>query len=170
MRRQVVKLSAVLVTSLVLLAFTVTTAFAAAPHFISASASINGGGSLVVSWKEAGLGDNLLIHYTISADATATYVCVNGGNHNPSASNKTTVSGPVSASGTFSSGKNGNITASLSAGPPSAGGFSCPNGQKLELALVTYSNITLTDTTNNISVDLGTRSSGCLLPNVKGAC
>jgi len=169
MRRQVVKLSAVLVTSLVMLAFSVTTAFAAAPHFISASASIGNGGVLVVSWKEAGLGDNQLIAYTVSADATATYVCVNGGNHNPSASNKTTVSGPVSASGSFSSGKNGNITASLSAAPPSAPDF-CPNGQKTELALVTYTNITLTDTTNNISVDLGTRSSGCLLPNVTGAC
>ena len=79
-------------------------------------------------------------------------------------------SGPVSASGSFSSGKNGNITASLTAAPPSAGSFSCPNGQKLRLALVTYTNITLTDTTNNIPVNLGTRSSGCLLPNVTGAC
>jgi hypothetical protein len=146
-----------------------STAFAAAPHFINASASISGGGNLVVSWKEAGLGDNQLIHYVVTADATATYVCVNGGNHNPSASNKTTVSGPVSASGTFSSGKNGNITASLSAAPPSAPDF-CPNGQKTELALVTYSNITLADTTNGITVNLGTRSSGCLLPNVTGAC
>jgi hypothetical protein len=166
--RQLRRLGSACVLAIALLALTISTAFAAAPHFISASASINGG-NLVVSWKEAGLGDNQLIHYTVSADATATYVCVNGGNHNPSASNKTTVSGPVSASGTFSSGKNGNITASLSAAPPSAPDF-CPNGQKTELALVTYTNITLTDTTNNISVTLGTRSSGCLLPNVTGAC
>jgi len=167
--RQLRRLGSACVLAIALLALTISTAFAAAPHFISASASINGGGNLVVSWKEAGLGDNQLIHYTVSADATATYVCVNGGNHNPSASNKTTVSGPVSASGTFSSGKNGNITASLSAAPPSAPDF-CPNGQKTELALVTYTNITLTDTTNDISVTLGTRSSGCLLPNVTGAC
>jgi hypothetical protein len=167
--RQLRRLGSACVLAIALLALTISTAFAAAPHFINASASINGGGNLVVSWKEAGLGDNQLIHYTVSADATATYVCVNGGNHNPSASNKTTVSGPVSASGTFSSGKNGNITASLSAAPPSAPDF-CPNGQKTELALVTYSNIALTDTTNNISVTLGTRSSGCLLPNVTGAC
>jgi hypothetical protein len=167
--RQLRRLGSACVLAIALLALTVSTAFAAAPHFINASASINGGGNLVVSWKEAGLGDNQLIHYTVSADATATYVCVNGGNHNPSASNKTTVSGPVSASGTFSSGKNGNITASLSAAPPSAPDF-CPNGQKTELALVTYSSITLTDTTNGITVNLGTRSSGCLLPNVTGAC
>ena len=168
--RSLRRLGSACVLAIALCGLTMSTVFAAAPHFISASVSIGNGGSLVVSWKEAGLGDNQLIHYTVSADATATYVCVNGGNHNPSASNKTTVSGPVSASGTFSSGKNGNITASLSAGPPSAGSFSCPNGQKLELAVVTYTNITLTDTTNDISVNLGTRSSGCLLPNVKGAC
>jgi hypothetical protein len=167
--RSLRRLGSACVLAIALCGLTMSTAFAAAPHFINASASISGGGNLVVSWKEAGLGDNQLIHYVVTADATATYVCVNGGNHNPSASNKTTVSGPVSASGTFSSGKNGNITASLSAAPPSAPDF-CPNGQKTELALVTYSNITLADTTNGITVNLGTRSSGCLLPNVTGAC
>jgi hypothetical protein len=41
--------------------------------------------------------------------------------------------------------------ASLSAGPISAGGFSCPGGQRLVLASVSYTNIVLTDTTNNVS-------------------
>jgi hypothetical protein len=157
-------------TTLLILALSMSNAFAASPHFISASASVDSSGNLVVSWKEAGLGDNVLINYMTSASATATYVCVNGGQHNPSASNKTTVSGPVSASGAFNSGKNGNITASLTAAPPSAGSFSCPPGQSLELASVTYDNVTLTDQTNNISVSLGSVSSGCLLPKVKGAC
>jgi len=170
MRRQLLKLSAVLVGTLAILAFTVSTAFAANAHFISTSASLDGSGNLVVSWKESGLGDNQLIDYTVSANATATYVCVNGGNKNPSASNKTTVNGPVSASGSFNSGKNGNITASLTASPPSAGSFSCPSGQKLALASVSYTDIALTDTTNNVAVTFGPLSSGCLLPNVKGAC
>jgi hypothetical protein len=101
----------------------------------------------------------------------ATYVCVNKGGGNPTAQNKTTVSGPVSAEGTFNSGKNGQITASLTLGPPSAGGFTCPPGQSLQLALASYSNITLTDTTNGIPAPIpGTVSSGCLLPNVRGAC
>jgi hypothetical protein len=33
-----------------------------------------------------------------------------------------------------------------------------------------YTNVTLTDTTNNVSIFLGDFSSGCLLPNVRGAC
>ncbi|HBY92561.1 MAG: hypothetical protein M5U01_31900 [Ardenticatenaceae bacterium] len=134
------------VTSLV-----VPAALAANPHFINASANLDQNGNLVVSWKEAGLGDNQLIDYTASADATATYACINGGGKHPQATNKETVSGPVSASGTFSSGKNGQITASLTVPPPDKGDFSCPPGQRLVLASVSYTNVSITDTTNGIT-------------------
>jgi hypothetical protein len=138
-------------------------------HFVRASGSLNNNGSLTVSFKEAGLGTNQLINYTLTADATATYVCVNRGGANPSAQNKTTVAGPVSASGTFNSGKNGQVTASLTVSPPPSD-ISCPPGQSLELASVSYTNVTLTDTTNTVTITLGDFSSGCLLPNVRGAC
>jgi len=145
-------------------------ALAVSPHFVSANATVSGT-NLVVSFKEAGLGTNQLITYQATADATATYVCVNRGGANPSASNKTTVSGPVSATGTFSSGKNGQVTASLTLNPPSAGSFSCPAGQSLEIAQVTYTNVAITDTTNGITEPIpGTFSTGCLLPDVRGAC
>jgi hypothetical protein len=147
-----------------------TAAVAVSPHFINASAQLSGA-NLVVSFKEAGLGTNALIAYTANADATATYVCVNKGGGNPSASNKTTVSGPVSASGTFSSGKNGNVTASLTLTPPGPGSFSCPPGQSQAIAQVTYTNVSITDTTNAVTEPIpGTFSTGCLLPNVRGAC
>jgi hypothetical protein len=146
-------------------------ALAVSPHFINASAEISGA-NLVVSFKEAGLGTNQLITYTANADATATYVCVNKGGANPSASNKTTVSGPVSATGTFSSGKNGNVTASLTlTPPPPPSTFSCPPGQQQATAEVTYTNVSITDSTNGITEPIpGTFSTGCLLPNVRGAC
>jgi hypothetical protein len=139
------------------------------PHFIRASGSQNNDGSLTVSFKEAGLGTNQNIDYELTADATATYVCVNRGGANPSAQNKTTVAGPVSASGTFNSGKNGQVTASLTVDPPPSD-ISCPPGQSLELASVSYTNVVLTDTTNNVSIELDDFASGCLLPNVRGAC
>src|SRR5262245_52855734 len=141
-------------------------------HFITSDASVNQvTGTLTCSWKEAGLGNNQLISYTCSADGTATYVCVNNGGGNPSAKNKTTVSGPVSASGKFSSGKNGQVTASLTVSPPGPGTFSCPSGQDLELAQVSYTNVVITDNTNGITEpESGTFSTGCLLPNVRGAC
>ncbi|TNC23232.1 hypothetical protein FG385_22490 [Amycolatopsis alkalitolerans] len=135
-----------------------------------ADATLNANGTLTVAFKEAGLGNNQNITYVLSADATATYVCVNRGGANPSASNKTEVSGPVSATGTFNSGKNGQITASLTVSPPPTS-LTCPPGQSLQLAQVTYTNVTLTDTTNGIPAPIeGTFSSGCLLPNVRGAC
>ncbi len=156
--------------ALLMLVLAVSAAFADSPHFISASASVSGA-NLNVSFKEAGLGNNVSITYVATADATATYVCVNGGNKNPSASNKETVSGPVSATGTFSSGKNGTISQTLTLSPPSAGSFSCPSGQKLELAEASYTNVAITDTTNGITEPIpGTFSTGCLLPNVRGAC
>ena len=140
-------------------------------HFIRANASLNNQtGNLTVSFKEAGLGANQNINYVLSADATATYVCVNRGGANPSAQNKTTVAGPVSASGTFNSGKNGQVTASLTVSPPPSD-ITCPPGQSLELASASYMNVVLTDITNNVSIAIpGTFSTGCLLPNVRGAC
>ena len=144
-------------------------AFAQNEHFIFARGSLNSNGTLTVNFKEAGLGTNQLINYTLTADATATYVCVNRGGANPSASNKTAVAGPVISTGTFNSGKNGQVTASLTVSPPFED-IGCPPGQTQELASVTYTNVVLTDTTNNVSISLGDFSSGCLLPRVRGAC
>ena len=131
-------------------------AFADAPKFHSATSSVNNAGALVVNWDERGLG-NLNIDYTLTADASAVYACINGGGNHPQAANKETVNAEVSASGSFEP-KNGRIVASLAAGPPSAGAFSCPNGQRLVLASVSYTNITLTDTTNGVSTPVADAS------------
>jgi hypothetical protein len=165
MRRIFFVLAAVFATA----AITVPAATAVSPHFVSAKGTLNGDGTLTVSFKEAGLGTNQNIDYTLTANGTATWVCVNKGGANPSAQNKTTVNGPVSASGSFNSGKNGNVTASLTVSPPPSD-ITCPNGQRLELASVSYTDVVLTDVTNGIIVPLGDFSSGCLLPNVRGAC
>jgi len=125
-------------------------AWAQNPHFIKVTATLDDGNA-VVSWKEAGLGDNQQINYVASADGTATYNCVNNGGQCPNAANKVTVSGPVTATGTFTSGKNGQITASLTLLPPGPGDFSCPSGQTLTLSEVSFSNIKITDTTTGIT-------------------
>jgi len=145
-------------------------ALAANPHFISEGTdSINSSGALVATgFKEAGLGSTTTTEkITLSADASATYACINGGGKHPSASNKETVSGPVSASGNFPV-RNGQTTGgSIAAGPPSAGTFSCPSGQKLVLAFVSYTNVLLTGLAGDTSSlpDV----SACLFPGV-GIC
>jgi hypothetical protein len=139
------------VAAVAMLAFGAVSA-SAAPHFMSASDAVADSGALVVSWDEAGLG-NGNIDYTVTADATAQYACINGGSKNPSAANKRSFVGQVSGGGSFQS-KNGRVQASLTAGPLSNDGFTCPSGQRLVLASVSYSNVVLTDTTNGVSITL----------------
>lgn len=129
----------VLITLVVLLMASL--AFAQNPHFIKASASgPDSSGDLTVNFKLAGLGANETITITATADATAVYACQNNGGNFPSDPKKQEVSGPVSASGDFTSGKNGQITDSLTLSPP-ASTLSCPPGQNLVLASVSYSNV-----------------------------
>jgi hypothetical protein len=148
-------------SGLLLALWTAGAAVAAPPqtsgaHFMSTSASINANGSLVVSFDEAGVGTSS-IDYTLTADAAATYACINGGGNHPQAANKETLSSSVSGGATFEP-KHGRVTGSVSAGPISAGSFSCPSGQTLVLASVSYSSIVLTDTQNGVSVSLGSIS------------
>jgi hypothetical protein len=126
-------------------------AWAASPHFVGTVSATLAGSDARICWKEAGLGANQNINYEASGQATATYVCVNGGLECPNAANKKTVNGPVSTPATISSDKNGSITACLTVNPPSAGSFSCPPGQTLKLSRVSYTNLQIADLTNNIS-------------------
>src|SRR5262249_25153886 len=124
-----------------------------AAHFNRASATLTDTGTLVVDFKEAGLGDTVTITEQVTANATATYACQNNGGNFPSDPKKTTVSGPVPASGDFPSGKNGQITASLTVQPPALpADFSCPPGQHVVLVAVSYTDIALTDTNNGVTV------------------
>jgi len=124
-------------------------AWAAAPKFHAATSSVNNAGALVVNFDERGLG-NENIDYTLTADATALYACLNRGGKHPQAANKEAFEGQVSTGGSFEA-KNGRVVASLTTGPLLAPQFTCPSGQNRVLAAVSYTNIVLTDTTNNVS-------------------
>lgn len=64
-------------------------AHAGSPHFVDDTvAVVADGGTLTVSGKEAGLGNELQVHVV----ATATAECVNPGGNKPSAANKQVVS------------------------------------------------------------------------------
>jgi hypothetical protein len=147
--RRVLKLA--LLVAIATLTWAAAASATSGAHFFSATGSVNDDGALVVAWDEAGVGQQQ-VNYTLSADATATYACINGGGNHPKAANKETKQDQVNAGGTFNP-DNGRVEGSLTAGPLSAGSFSCPSGQELVLACVTYSNIVLTDTTNNVSTE-----------------
>src|SRR5262245_50813434 len=53
-------------------------------------------GGLLVSFTEVGIGPLTSVSYTVTADASATYACVNNGGQTPDAANKQGFGGPVS--------------------------------------------------------------------------
>src|SRR6266571_2817625 len=122
------RVTMVLILLLALMGLTMQAALASTSgaHFFSATASVNDGGALVVSWDETGLG-NENINYTLNADSTAVYACINNGGQHPKASNKESVNGSVSTGGSFQS-KNGRVQGSLTAGPLTDPSFTCPSG------------------------------------------
>ena len=126
-------------------------------HFFSdTTASIASSGALIVHIDEAGLGTGET-NYSLTAEASATYACINGGGNHPKAANKETFNEELSV-GTTQKPKHGRVQADMSAGPLSAGSFTCPGGQKLVLAAVSYTHIVLTDTSNNVTDNLGSLS------------
>jgi len=136
-------------------------------HFFSTSSSVADNGALSVAWDEAGVGQQQ-VDYTLNADATALYACINNGGHNPKASNKRTFNGTVSATGTFDP-TNGRVHGSFTAGPLTEPSFTCPSGQTRVLAQATYTNILLTDTTNNVATNVAD-ASRCFYPNIPNLC
>jgi hypothetical protein len=138
------KLSILTLTMIALSSFMAITVWAVSPHFINCSASgVNSDGSLNVCFKIAGLGTNQTLTVTASATADAVYGCLNHGQQCPNAANKVEVKADVSASGQFTSGKNGQITACLTVDPPPTT-LTCPNGQELVLVSVSYTDVKVT--------------------------
>jgi hypothetical protein len=112
-------------------------AWAGNPHFVTVSAARTDN-SLIVSGKEAGLGDEEQVHIVVNATAE----CINKGNHHPKAENKES----VSSEGTFPV-QNGKANFSLTLTAAFQPECSPP-------MTVVFTNVTVADTTNNLFVTL----------------
>jgi hypothetical protein len=122
------------------LVLTTSAGWAGSPHFVADTVTaICSGNTLTVVGKEAGLGDEDQVHIVI----TATALCINGGGNHPKAVNKTS----VSAGDNFPV-QNGKADFSLTATATFQPDCNPP-------MTVEFTNITVTDTTNNISRNLG---------------
>jgi hypothetical protein len=114
-------------------------AWAGSPHFVTLSATRTDN-SLTVSGKEAGLGDEETVHIVV----TGTAECINKGEKHPKAANKES----LSEEGTFPV-QNGKAIFSLTLTASFQPECSPPMS-------VVFSNVTVTDTGNNISAKFGT--------------
>jgi hypothetical protein len=143
-----------------------TAALAVSPHFISATGVLNADGEYVASFKEAGLGNDQTISYILSAGSGTqfTYQCYTKSNNAPSGSPNNVFPSTLQTGGTFNSGKNGQITASLTLVPQPDEGCQ-GGGLKLCLVYVNYQNVVLTDTTTPVSVNLPSRTDTYIAPN-----
>jgi hypothetical protein len=166
MRQTKMKRNIVLALVIGAVAALATVAWAGA-NFKSATGTVNDTGALVVSFDESGLG-NENVDYTLTADATALYACINKGGKNPSAANKQSFEDQLAGGASFEP-KNGRVQGDITVGPLPAPGFTCPSGQTRILAHVSYSNIVLTDTTNNKSITVAD-TSRCLRSDIPGLC
>ena len=81
-----------LVLALTTAAVSVLPALAGNPHFVTVSAT-RSGNTLIITGKEAGLGDEQQVSIEVNASAS----CINPGDNHPKAGNKES----VSATGTF---------------------------------------------------------------------
>jgi hypothetical protein len=127
------------VAAIITAAIFAATALAGSPHFIrSATVVTVDGNTLTVSGKEAGLGDEAQIHVVL----TATAECVNPGGNHPKAANKAS----VTAAGDFPV-QNGKADFTLSATATFQPECSPPMS-------VTFTDISVVDTTNGISLDV----------------
>ena len=134
--RRILALSA---TALAALFLVIPAAWAGSPHFVDSTVTATRtGNTLTVSGKEAGLGDEAQVHIVVSATA----LCINGGGNHPKAVNKESVSNE----GTFPV-QNGKADFSLSL----TAVFQPPCSPPMT---VEFTNVSVTDTTNGISVNL----------------
>lgn len=112
-------------------------AWAGSPHFVTVSATRTDN-TLTVSGKEAGLGDEEQVHIVVSATAE----CINKGEKHPKAENKESLSKEENVP--VQNGKaNFSIELTASFQPECAPPMT-----------VAFTNVTVTDTTNKISVKL----------------
>lgn len=126
------RFSILAILALAVAALSVSIAWAGSPHFVSVSATREGN-TLVVSGKEAGLGNEEQVHIEV----TATAECINGGENHPKAANKETV-----GEGKDEPVQNGKaefeitLKSNLSCSPPMT---------------IRWSHVVVEDTTNNIT-------------------
>ena len=130
------RLPLVIVLALSSLALAVPVALAGSPHFVDDTVTATrSGDSLIVSGKEAGLGDEAQVHIVVSATA----LCINPGGNHPKAVNKQS----LSSEGDFPV-QNGKANFSLTLTATFQPECSPP-------MTVQYTDVSVTDTTNGIS-------------------
>jgi hypothetical protein len=169
--RKIGQLSLAIAAALAVVGGLASPAYADFPHFKSASVSLASSSAtaaglgtlstasaatelpdLLYVWTEVGIGKPDVV-YRLETVVTATFGCVNSGGNHPKATNKATVTAPLQTTVELAADQNGRISGNvvLDTGSVSPTGLSCPTGQTLVALSATFTNNTITDTTNGVT-------------------
>ena len=169
--RKIGQLSLAIAAALAVVGGLASPAYADFPHFKSASVSLASSSAtaaglgtlstasaatelpdLLYVWTEVGIGKPDVV-YRLETVVTATFGCVNSGANHPKATIKATVTAPLQTTVELAADQNGRISGNvvLDTGSVSPTGFSCPTGQTLVALSATFTNNTITDTTNGVT-------------------
>jgi len=105
-----------------------------------------------VTWKEVGIWREGTVHNVVTAEASATYVCLEAGQAR--VADRQNVDDFLSVEGDFASTKGGFASGSLTLKPPGPGMFSCAPGERLQLVCARYTQLSCKDDTYAISSEL----------------
>jgi hypothetical protein len=144
-RKGVVAIPTAAIVASALLLMAPMLAAAASPHFIGTpQIGKNPNGSLTANFKASGLANVVSAAFLTSSGGTATLQCENKGGNDPEP--KEVDFGPLQGQTTFIQPRNGQITATVSIGPPPLPTASqiCPNPNwSVQLVSLTYDNVVL---------------------------
>lgn len=132
------------------LAFVAVAASADSPHFVKGpTASLDGDGNYVVSFKEVGLGNQPITYSLTATEATFTFQCFNPAGNKPQGAPNGQSFSNISTFTTLDP-RNGQITGSITMSPQK-GDASCQgNAMKLCLIAVDYKGVQFTEETTPI--------------------
>lgn len=128
-------------------------AVADSPHFITATGSLDSTNDYNASFKEAGLGNTPITYDLTAQTETFTFQCFTKSGNTPKGA-PNSVSFSSATQQTTITPRNGQITAIIEL-VPQVDGASCQGGGlKLCLIAADYEGVILTDTTDEVSVNL----------------
>jgi hypothetical protein len=133
------------------------------PHFIDSKTrcAIEPDADFSCSFKESGLGDTETT-YTFEGTANIECTCVTNSGQCPQAANKESLSQDTSTDATFDP-KNGTVSATMTLTAPECPASdppTCGRGQSFEVSSISYTGISLTDTTHGVTASTVPETAG----------
>lgn len=106
-------------------------------------------GDVKICFKETGLKKEQKVSYLAKGNVVASYACLNNGGNCPKGQD-TTIKQTVTESASYAADKYGTVSACITLKVPKPKQNPCPGPMKLVLKSVSWTDLSITDKTNNV--------------------